>query len=519
MVEEKRVKKLPEEVIKKIAAGEIVERPANVLKELIENSIDAKATYIEVFIEKGGKKLIQVKDNGEGIYPEDLPEVIKRHTTSKISSIEDMYDLHSYGFRGEALYSISAVSKFSIVSRPKTLQLGKEMYVEGGSIKYISETGSPAGTTVKVRDLFFNVPVRQKFLKSEKTELSRIVEVFIKYALKHTDKSFKLFIDGKERYNLNPSSLEERIRQIFPKISELYRIDYENEIGSIKGYISLNEETGRKGILYINGRPVRNWVLDRVLKSTFGKNFYIVFLELPPYFVDFNVHPSKEEVKFKKDTPVISLIKQSSEYIKTSVKKKEFSVKQITSKYKKDVEFKVLGQVENTFIVAYLDGDLYLIDQHVAHERINYHLLKKKYLTYEIEKKELEKPILEKLSLEDVYKIQSVQETLFSLGYIFEIEEDILRILSIPDFVNEKEGKRLFFEILESYDKKKPVEDILADISCKYSITSGDILNNKEAQQLLKNWLLTDNPNLCPHGRPIYYRVSLDKVRKIVGRN
>lgn len=518
MIAGKKVRQLPEEVIKKIAAGEIVDRPANVLKELIENSIDAGADNIEVYIEKGGKKLIQVKDNGEGIYPEDLPEVIKRYTTSKISSIDDMYNLHSYGFRGEALYSISAVSKFSITSKPEDIPLGKELYVEGGVIKYISETGAPTGTTVKVRDLFYNVPARQKFLKSEKTELVHIIDVFIKYALKHTDKTFRLIVDGKEKFNLTPADIENRIRQIYPKVQEVFKIEYENEIGKVEGYISLNEAVNKKGIIYVNDRPIKSWVLDKVLKSTFGKNFYILFIELPPYFVDFNVHPSKEEVKFKKDAPVIDLIKRSAEYIKTPVKKKSDVLRSTQTLYQKEVKFKVLGQVEDTFLVVYLDGDIYLVDQHVAHERINFYLLKKKYLTYEIPKKFLDNPIVERLSVEDIKKIETNQDKLFSLGYIFDIEANNLFIKAIPSFVEEKEAKDLFFDVLDELDKDKPIEDILAEISCKSSITSGDLLSDKEAQALLKNWLLTDNPNLCPHGRPIYYRVSLDQVRKIVGR-
>ncbi len=519
MIAGKKVRQLPEDVIKKIAAGEIVERPANVLKELIENAIDAGADSIEVYIEKGGKKLIQVRDNGEGIYPEDLPEVIKRYTTSKIASIDDIYDLHSYGFRGEALYSISAVSKFSIISKPEDVSLGKELYVEGGIIKYISETGAPTGTTVKVRDLFYNVPARQKFLKSEKTELVHIIDTFIKYALKHPDKTFRLTVDGKEKFNLIPASIEDRIRHIYPKIQEVFKIEYENELGKVEGYISLNEAVNKKGIIYVNDRPIRNWVLDKVLKSTFGKNFYILFIALPPYFVDFNVHPSKEEVKFKKDAPVIDLIKRSAEHIKTPIKKKTSVLRSDKAIYQKDVEFKVLDQVEDTFLVVYLDGDVYLIDQHVAHERINYHLLKKKYLTYEIPKKSLDNPIIENLTYEDIEKIKANQDKLFSLGYIFDVEGEHLFIRAIPSFVEEKEAKKLFFDILNEFDKNKPIEDILAEISCKSSITSGDLLSDKEAQALLKNWLLTDNPNLCPHGRPIYYRISLEQVRKIIGRS
>jgi len=514
-----KIKHLPEEVIKKIAAGEVVERPANVLKELLENAIDAKSTEIQVSVEKGGKSLIQVKDNGEGIYPEDLPDVIKRYTTSKISSIDDLYDLNSYGFRGEALYSISSVSKFSIVSRPKDCELGNELYAEGGAIKYIFETGAPVGTTVKIRDLFFNFPVRQKFLKSEKTELIHILDVFIKYVLINTEIKFRLFVDGKEKFNVYQPSIEERIRSLYPNIGKLYRVEFENEIGKIEGFVSLDESTNKKGIIYINERPVKNWVLDKVLKSTFGRNFYVVYITLPPYFVDFNVHPSKEEVKFKKDAPVIELIKKSAEHIKTPVKKKYVDfVSQKKEHYTKDVEFKVLGQVEDTFIVVYLDGDLYLVDQHVAHERINFYLLKKRYLTGNIEKRYLEKPFIKKISIYESVKLESEKEKLFSLGFDFYIKDEILHINAIPSFLPEKKGKELFFEIVESFDKKKPVEDILSDIACKNSIISGDILSDKEAQTLLKNWLLTDNPNLCPHGRPIYYRISIEQVRKIVGR-
>ncbi len=519
MGKDKRVKQLPEDVVSKIAAGEVVERPANVLKELLENALDAEANRIDIYIEKGGKKLIQVKDNGLGIHPDDLPEVIKRYTTSKISDIDDLYDLHSYGFRGEALYSISSVSKFSIISRQKDMPLGKEIFVEGGNVRYISETGAPVGTTVKVKDLFFNVPVRQKFLKSEKTELVHIVDTFIKYALIHTDKSFSLYIDGREKFNLSPSSLESRIKEIYPKVKDLYSIQYENELGRVKGYVSLNEGISKKGILYINGRPVRNWVLDRVIKSVFGKNFYVLFIELPPYFVDFNIHPSKEEVKFRKDAPVIELLKKASEHIKTPLKRKtSYTLSQEVKNYKREIPFKVLGQIEDTFLVVYLDGELYLVDQHVAHERVNFHILKKRYLSYQIQKKTLKKPIKVNLSIDEIYKVEEHQDFLFSIGYTFEINDSQITISQIPSFVPEKEAKKLFFEILEDFDKERPVEDILAEISCKNSIIAGDILSDIEAQTLLKNWLLTDNPNLCPHGRPIYYKISLDQVKKAIGR-
>ena len=512
-----RVKKLPEDVVKKIAAGEVVDRPASVLKELIENSLDAGATKIDVFVEKGGKKLIQVKDNGEGIHPDDITDVINRYTTSKISSVDDLYSLDFYGFRGEALYSISSVSKLTIVSRVKDFPLGKELVVEGGRIKYVGDTGAPVGTNVKVIDLFYNIPVRQKFLKTDKTELVYIIDTFVKYALIHTDKHFNLYIDGKEKFNLSPESIEERIKRIYPRLNNLYRFSAENEVGKAEGFVSLDESLSKKGIIYINERPVKNWVLSKVLKSIFGKNFFVLFLELPPYFVDFNVHPSKQEVKLKKDAPVIELVKKASESIKTEPVKKVYTVKQEVKNYSKDVEFKVLGQIENTFLVVYLDGDVYFIDQHVAHERINYNLLRKKYLSQSIEKKKLKNALKVELSQEDKLRIEENENKLRQF-FGFRVEENSLDIYEIPSFINSKDAESVFFEILESFDIKKPIEDSLAEIACKSSIKAGDLLTDKEAQSLLKTWILTDNPNLCPHGRPIYYKISLDTIKKAVGR-
>ena len=191
-----KIRQLPENVINKIAAGEVIERPANVLKELIENALDANANKIEIFIEKGGKRKIKVKDNGTGIEPEDIPNAVKRFSTSKISSEDDLFNLESYGFRGEALSSISSVSKFRLISRTINNPTGNEIYIEGGVIKSLKETGTNIGTTVEVKDIFFNLPARQKFLKSERTELIHILDVFSKYAFLHTDKYFSINVDG-----------------------------------------------------------------------------------------------------------------------------------------------------------------------------------------------------------------------------------------------------------------------------------------------------------------------------------
>lgn len=210
-----KIKLLPEEVINKIAAGEIVERPSSVLKELIENSIDAKATKIEVFIEKAGKREITVIDDGEGIEKDDLLNAVKRHYTSKIKTEEDLFNILSYGFRGEALASISAVSKIRITSRTKNQLIGNQIYVEGGKLLSFSEIGTSIGTKVEVKNIFFNTPAREKFLKSDNTENLHIVTTFIKYALSNPSIHLKLYNDNREIFNLYPSNLETRLKTIY----------------------------------------------------------------------------------------------------------------------------------------------------------------------------------------------------------------------------------------------------------------------------------------------------------------
>ncbi|WP_457641491.1 DNA mismatch repair endonuclease MutL [Persephonella sp.] len=519
-----KIKPLSEELVSKIAAGEVVERPASVLKELIENSLDAKATQIDIYLEKGGKRLIQVIDNGEGIHPEDMLYAVKRYATSKIFSEEDLYSINSYGFRGEALYSISSVSKFSIVSRPENYPLGKELYIEGGIFKTFSDTGASIGTKVQVKDLFFNLPARQKFLKSERTEFIHCLKVFINYAVLHFDKHFRLVTDGKEYLNLPPTSIEKRISDIFPKISDkLVRFGSENELGEVYGYLVVDERFKREGIIYVNNRPVKNKELIKLMRSVVGEKFYVLFINLPPYFVDHNIHPAKLEVKFKKDVPVFQLVRESIKSMEKPFRKKtEFSytlAQKVSDYISSDKKFEILGQIENTFIVVYFDGDLYLIDQHVVHERINYEILLKDILKNGmLYSKKLEKSINIKISHIEIEKIKENSEILKKAGFSFEIYGDNLKVTAVPSYISENDAVDVIFKIIETEYPVIVIEDIIGEIACKSSMTAGDVLTSEEAKILLKNWLETDNPNLCPHGRPVYYKISIDEVKKIVGR-
>lgn len=504
-----RIKKLPENVINQIAAGEVVERPSSVLKELIENSLDANADRVEIKIEKGGKKLIEVKDNGTGIHPDDILESVRRFSTSKISDIEDLYSVSSYGFRGEALASISSVSKFSILSRQSEFPLGKELYIEGGKFKHLTDAGAPVGTTVRVRDIFFNVPAREKFLKSENTEKKHIIDTFIKYALFHNDKAFILKIDGKSVFSLTPSDTEERILSIFPKIESLNYFENENKIGRIRGYYS-QDITGR-GFIFINGRPVKNSTIKRIIRSKLGENFFVAFIDLPPYYIDFNVHPAKTEVKFKKDKPVHQLVKTAFEKPQTPF---SWNISQISERY--GATFEILGQIENTFIVVYYDGYVYFIDQHIASERVNYELFLRKFRSGRSEQKDADIFINADNTLKT--KIFEISDLLHKAGFGIEIIKEGLIINKIPSFLKEEKVKDIILKLLESDIPEIELESMLADTACSVSVEAGEVLNEEEAKSILRSWIQTDNPNLCPHGRPIYYKISVETIKKKVGR-
>nr|6LZK_A Chain A, DNA mismatch repair protein MutL [Aquifex aeolicus VF5]6LZK_B Chain B, DNA mismatch repair protein MutL [Aquifex aeolicus VF5]6LZK_C Chain C, DNA mismatch repair protein MutL [Aquifex aeolicus VF5] len=296
------------EVRKVIAAGEVIESPVDVVKELVENSLDAKATKVEVEIVKGGKRLIRVKDNGTGIHPEDVEKVVLQGATSKIETEKDLMNISTYGFRGEALYSISSVSKFKLRSRFFQEKEGKEIEVEAGNILGTRRVGMPVGTEVEVRDLFFNLPVRRKFLKKEDTERRKVLELIKEYALTNPEVEFTLFSEGRETLKLKKSSLKERVEEVFQtKTEELYA---EREGITLRAFVSRNQRQG-KYYVFINKRPIQNNNLKEFLRKVFGyKTLVVLYAELPPFMVDFNVHPKKKEVNILKERKFLELVRE-----------------------------------------------------------------------------------------------------------------------------------------------------------------------------------------------------------------
>jgi len=316
-----RINLLNEETSNKIAAGEVVERPASVVKELVENSIDAGASVISIEIEEGGQKLIKISDDGSGINPLDIELAFMPHATSKISSIEDIYAINTLGFRGEALPSISAVSKTTLKSRISGNEFGKEISINGGAKEYVKEVGASIGTTIEVRDIFNNVPARQKFLKSTQREASLITDIVSRLALANSKISFKLINNGKKVLTTySTENLYDTIRTIYGKTigDNIIKFEKHTDIASVYGYVG-NAEISRGSrnnqSVFVNNRYIKNKLIatavETAVKSFIMINkypFFVLFLEIFPEFIDVNVHPTKAEVKFENDREIFKLV-------------------------------------------------------------------------------------------------------------------------------------------------------------------------------------------------------------------
>ncbi len=321
MTQRARIRVLDEAVINRIAAGEVIERPVSVVKELVENSIDAKATYISIDIENGGRKLVRIRDNGVGMGPDDAFLALERHATSKLSSEKDLVSIATMGFRGEALASIASVSKLRLVTKDESDAPGWEVVVEGGQFTRSSEIGTGRGTTIEVTNLFYNVPVRKKFLKGPGLEADYIQDLVVKFALAYPAIGFSYSEDGRTKIDLAPTTTTlERIHSMYPKDvrSNLATVNHLSGRVSLQGFVARPPyaRSSMKSVLtFVNGRSVKDRLINMALNRAFANlmergryPFAILFLELPPEEVDVNVHPQKAEVRFVNGKQVSDLI-------------------------------------------------------------------------------------------------------------------------------------------------------------------------------------------------------------------
>lgn len=373
------IRVLPLDVQQKIAAGEVVERPASVVKELMENALDAGADSIRVDIEEAGRRLIRVTDDGAGLSADELPLACERFATSKIQHEQDLAAVRTFGFRGEALPSIAAISRVRLLTRERAATLGAEVKIEGGQLSPLQEAGAPTGTCVEVHDLFYNTPVRRQFMRSLRTEYGHIMGAFTRFALAFPEKNLSLSFDGREVYAFPPASLPERVAACFghETASRMEEFESTGLNGRVWGFLVTQEEAWRRRYyFFVNRRSVRNATLYRVVRDTLGNEggMVCIFVELHPSQLNVNIHPAKTEVRFRDDPSVYDLVRGGLQRRSVPSWLLSSQVAEDGVPYGEEANngFSLIGQVEETFLLTVSEGHLYLLDQHAAEERVLY---------------------------------------------------------------------------------------------------------------------------------------------------
>ena len=565
-----KIKVLPEDLINKIAAGEVIERPASVAKELVENAIDAGAERIVIEINNGGRDMIRVTDDGRGMGEADLKLSIERHATSKISSLDELFSINTLGFRGEALPSIASVSRLNIQSRVKGQEKGYEISYQGpvssGQKTAIKEVGMPEGTTVTVRDLFYNTPARLKFLKSTTTEVGHISEIVAKFILAYPKISLRLLHNAAEvLFSPGNGKLLEAAAAVYGHklVQDLVLLDL------VKGNLRVSGLVGKPTLtrinrdyenIFVNGRYIKNIMLSRAAEHAYHAliphdrhPFALIFLQLPPAEVDQNVHPTKREVKFLKLNEVMSAVREAVSSVMANaatmtqqsggVKQSHPSLVEIASSHRventellamtKDwspqmekivaerAGVRAVAQVALTYIIAVDGPDLLLIDQHAAHERMIFESLA-------VEKHSQQLLIPETLELTAAEKLKVSGQ----LGYLKEIGFDLadfgansFLVRAVPASAGKVPPKEVLKDIvadLAEFSASSKIEDvhkrIRQVIACRAAIKAGDKLEYQEMQKLIDDLFKTPNFSTCPHGRPSVTRITERELAKMFRR-
>ena len=558
-----KVIKLNDKLINQIAAGEVVDNPASVIKELIENSIDAKSKNIKIFIEDGGKKSLQVLDDGCGMHKEDLLNAFERFATSKIESEEDLENINTLGFRGEALPSISSVSKITIKSKNDSSD-GHLLEIDGGKITDSKPDSITKGTSIHVKNLFFNVPARLKFLKKDKTEYQKILVLFKVFALSNPEISFSLYNEKKEIYNLPSSNLKSRIINIYgtdykDSLIEVNFIQDEFKVSGYIGNLSLVKKRRGSQFTFINGRYILNPLINQTVYNSYDSliargefPFFLLNFKLHNSFIDINVHPKKTEIKFKNELQIQHIVKKSIvkslknkiEVIPNLYTAKENYNSQIidfpfnepnksTNDISKETVDKMfvdnnlslsndikVWQIHNKYILTEISSGLIVIDQHVAHERILYEMAKKSLETGGLNSQKIMFPITLKYSPEDFTNLLNILPYLNKIGFdIREFGENSVIIEGSPPELSNGKEKEVINDILDNYIEHKQlnssfIDYMAATYSCKAAIKAGDKLDESECINLIDKLFSTNHPYYCPHGRPIIINLSISDLDK-----
>ncbi|MBR2532686.1 MAG: DNA mismatch repair endonuclease MutL [Lachnospiraceae bacterium] len=599
---------LSKETIDKIAAGEVAERPQSVVKELLDNAVDAGADAVSIEIRGGGLELIRVTDNGCGIPKKEVPTAFVRHATSKLETAEDIDHIRTMGFRGEALASIAAVSDVELITRTGDDLTGLLYRIREGREVSSREVGAPEGTTVVVRDFLLNVPVRRQFLKSPSVESSYIIDTVEKAALSHPDISFSLTVDGRSHLH---SSGNGRLKDVIYIIygqevtANLMEVSFGSGMIKVAGYAGkpvISRSKRDYEVFFVNGRPIHSDVLQKAAEDAFAPfmmqhRFPMVILDiqLPPEEVDINVHPRKTEVRFADSPAIYETVKEAltgalskrehivdagasgngphepvrHAYASVPVPsdslpgrdplpfetKRQFDyITDIVEELRKAgpvsarmlkegseetpekeetrfldpaaaPSFKMIGQVFETYWIIEYRDEMYLIDQHAAHEKVNYERFTKLIRSHAVSSQMLFPPVVLTLSAREAALLEKNAEAFEHLGY--EIEEAGDRdyiVRAVPSNLPEIGDEAVLMDLIQSMSEETRgitsglLEDKIASMSCKAAVKGSRPLSMQEMKALISELLTLDNPYACPHGRPTIARWSRSDLDKIFKR-
>jgi DNA mismatch repair protein MutL len=568
--------------INKIAAGEVIERSASVVKELVENSIDAGADTIRIEVTMGQKGSIRITDNGCGMSKDDVALSYLKHATSKINNIEDIETVRTMGFRGEALSSICAIANVEIITKTKDELAGTKVIIKGGKLISIVETGAPDGTSIVVDDLFYNMPVRKKYLKSDSFELAQIIDVVTRMALGHNGISFSLFNKGKEILRSPASELLDTIIHIYGQDVARAMLPLNLVSGTIRiaGYIS-KPELLRSTLIFqsffINNRSINSRSIGFALRGGYGTlipkgRFPISVLKIyvDTKEVDVNVHPTKNQVRLSHERDICDMVTRSvrdalsgknlipginvssklsqqsllyedhassSPMVKEAVTDFRPSVKDTERRLRRSERFsaemerptevemlqvRVLGQVDSVYILAETCDGLMIIDQHAAHERVFFELVR---ASKRDDSQELIIPINIDLDQREIALIKETIPYLEEFGFrISEFGPDAFAVTAVPVVLGKLEDPAMVHDIISDILSQGKIKDetgiferVTKSIACQSALKAGAVCSTSQMESLVKQLLRTENPYTCPHGRPTmvsFNRQELDKLFK-----
>ena len=552
------IKVLTPEVVSKIAAGEVIERPASVVKELVENSLDAGASEINVETRGGGVELIRVSDNGTGIPTSELELAFHRYATSKITDLIDLEDISSLGFRGEALPSIAAVAEVEILTRAPLESIGSYINLRKGEIVARESRARQQGTTVVIRRLFHYLPARLKFLKSAATENSHIAYLVNQYALAFPEVRFSLITD--KRNNLSTQgdgSLRNAVSQIYglEVAQRMLGVAEESAFARVNGLVSppsLNRTNRSYLTFFVNRRWIYSPLLTRAAEEAYhgllmeGRHPVVILnLSLPGRELDVNVHPTKAQVKFHNEQVMFVTIKKAiREALSKASMAKPIAMPTMTGTYQqrsftmvsdKEPTFttplptlslpilRVIGQLSNTYIIAEGPEGLYLIDQHAAHERILYERVLAQWARQEVEVQGLLEPITIELNPREEEILRANKDMLAQFGFDIEpFGDKSYLIRTIPALATRANLDEVMGAVLSDLDSKDEVtsweQKIAQSLACHSAIRAGQQLSNEEMLALIRQLEQANQPRTCPHGRPTMIQLTSYQLEKEFGR-